>query len=560
MHYNARIGWVGGAPPEAGNFLATLLLSALWLLKGLIVKISSYVCGEWREGAGDGDPILDPVTGDELARVTSQGIDSDAALQYARSTGGEALRRLSYQERAELLGKVGDVLTANRGEYFRISLLNLGAGEADASFDVDGAIYTIKYYAKIGKALGAAKMLREGAQIPLSKTGVFSGQHFLTPLHGVAVFINAFNFPAWGFCEKAAAALLSGVPVLVKPASPTAWLTQKMVEDIAKAGILPAGALSIICGSARDLLDNVREGDVVSFTGSAETAARIRSNTAVVRHSVRTNIEADSINSTTLGPDVTPGSEIAELFAKEVVREMTLKAGQKCTAIRRIFVPRDNMKQLGELLVKRLAAIKVGNPRNAEVKMGPVVNKAQQTVCLEGIRQLKKECSVLFGDIAFQPLDADPVHSTFVPLTLLACENGREATHVHDTEVFGPVATLISYDSLDDLISMIRRGAGSLVTSVFSSDAAFLESFILRTGDLHGRILAVDAAVGAQHTGHGNVVPSCIHGGPGRAGGGEELGGLRGLQLYHRRFVVQGPATLLGNLAGNCGDGNSLST
>jgi 3,4-dehydroadipyl-CoA semialdehyde dehydrogenase len=523
------------------------------------VKISSYVCGEWREGAGEGDAIFDPVTGEELVRVTSQGIDFAAALQYARSTGGEALRHMSYQERAELLGKIGELLATNRAEYFRISLVNLGASEADASFDVDGAIYTIKYYAKIGKALGAAKLLKEGAQIPLSKTGVFSGQHFLTPLHGVAVFINAFNFPAWGFCEKAAPALLSGVPVVVKPASPTAWLTQKMVGDIVNAEILPAGALSIICGSARDLLDNVREDDVVSFTGSAETAARIRSNPAVLRHSVRTNIEADSINSTTLGSDVTPDSELAELFAKEVVREMTLKAGQKCTAIRRIFVPRENMKQIGELLVKRFSGIKVGNPRNTEVKMGPVVNKAQQAICFEGIRQLKKECSVLFGDGPFQPVDADPVRSAFVPLTLLACENGREAIRVHDTEVFGPVATLIAYDSLDDLISMIRRGAGSLVASVFSSDAAFLESFILRIGDLHGRILAVDGAVGAQHTGHGNVVPSCIHGGPGRAGGGEELGGLRGLQLYHRRFVVQGPTTSLGNLAGNCADGNNLT-
>ncbi len=523
------------------------------------MKIPSYVCGEWREGTGQGEAILDPVTGEELARVTSQGVDAAAALQYAREKGGEALRRMSYQDRAELLGKMGEVLNANRAEYFRISLLNLGAGESDASFDVDGAIYTVKYFAKLGKALGGAKMLREGAQIPLSKTGVFSGQHFLVPLRGVAVLINAFNFPAWGFCEKAAPALLSGVPVLVKPASPTAWLTQKMVEDILKAGILPDGALSLICGSARDLLDTVREEDMVSFTGSAETAARIRTHAAVLQHSVRTNIEADSINSAVLGPDVLPGSELAELFVKEVVREMTLKAGQKCTAIRRLFVPRAAGKSIGEALVKRLSAIKVGNPRNPEVKMGPVVNKAQQASCLQGIEQLKKECSVLFGSGSFQPVDANAADSAFVPLTLLACEDGKKAVRVHDTEVFGPVATMIAYDSPQELIAMIRRGSGSLVASVFSSDAAFLESFIMGVGDLHGRILAVDSAVGAQHTGHGNVVPSCMHGGPGRAGGGEELGGLRGLLLYHRRFVVQGPTTTLGNLTGAGGDGNWLT-
>jgi 3,4-dehydroadipyl-CoA semialdehyde dehydrogenase len=429
----------------------------------------------------------------------------------------------------------------------------LGANQADASFDVDGALYTIKYYAKIGRALADGKMLKEGALVPLSKSNAFVGQHFLMPTKGAAIFINAFNFPAWGLCEKAAPALLSGVPIVVKPASPTAWLTHRMVEDIVKADLLPPGAISIICGSARDLLGHVREEDIVSFTGSGDTAARIRSHANVLRRSVRLNIEADSINSAILGPDCTPGTDLFDLLVKEVVREMTLKAGQKCTTIRRVLVPRQQLKAFGDAVTARLSSMKVGNPRNPEVKVGPVVNKAQQSSCLEGLAKLKEECAVLFGgEKNFQPIDADPQKSVFVQPTLLSCNTGLAAKHVHDVEVFGPVATLVAYDGLEDLIAITRRGLGSLVASVFSNDASFTRDTILGIGDLHGRVLAVNSAVGAQHTGHGNVVPSCLHGGPGRAGGGEELAGLRALLLYHRRFVVQGPADCISELAGLC--------
>jgi 3,4-dehydroadipyl-CoA semialdehyde dehydrogenase len=523
--------------------------------QGAKMKLANYLGGQWVEGAGAGEPMFDPVTGEELARVSSQGAGIGAALDFARSSGGDALRKLAYQERAALLAKIADVLSANRDEYFRLSLLNSGATQADASFDVDGAIYTMKYYAKIGRMLAEGKFLKEGAVIPLSKTNVFAAQHYLIPAKGAAVFINAFNFPAWGFCEKAAPALLSGVPVMVKPASPTAWLTHRMVEDIVKAGILPAGAISILCGSARDLLDHVRESDIVSFTGSAETAARIRSNPNVVRHSTRLNIEADSINSAILGPDVAPGSDVFDLFVKEVVREMTLKAGQKCTAIRRVFVPRKHFKEVGDAIAARLSSMKVGNPRNAEVAVGPVVNKAQQLSCLEGLKQLKEECSVVFGgDEHFQPIDADPRKSSFVQPTLLACKNGVNAKFVHDVEVFGPATTLVAYDGLEDLAAIARRGLGSLVGSVFSNDTPFIKALVLEIGDLHGRILVVNSAVGSQHTGHGNVVPSCLHGGSGRAGGGEELAGLRALLLYHRRFVMQGPSDCISELAGSAAD------
>ena len=519
------------------------------------MKLANYVNGRWQEGAGGGEPLFDPVTGDELARISSQGIDLDATLQFARSQGGPALRQLTYIQRAEMLGKVADVLAANRDEYFRISLLNLGANQADASFDVDGAIYTIKYYAKIGRTLAGGKMLKEGAVLPLSKTGAFVGQHFLVPAKGAGVFINAFNFPAWGFCEKAAPALLSGVPIVVKPASPTAWLTHRMVEDIVKADILPPGAISIVCGPARELLGHVREEDVVSFTGSAATAAHIRSHANVLRRSVRVNTEADSINSAILGPDVATGTELLDLLVKEVVREMTLKAGQKCTAIRRVLVPRQQLQALGEAIAARLSSMKVGNPRNPEVKVGPVVNKAQQASCLDGLRKLKEECSILYGgDVHFQPIDADPQKSAFVQPTLLSCKQGLDAKYVHDVEVFGPVATLVGYDGLEDLVAITRRGLGSLVVSVFSNDSEFIRQTVLGIGDLHGRVLVVDSTVGNQHTGHGNVVPGCLHGGPGRAGGGEELAGLRALLLYHRRFVVQGPAECITQMSGLCAD------
>src|SRR5437016_3654789 len=458
-----------------------------------------------------------------------------------------------------MLAKVGELLSANRPEYFRLSLLNLGATQADASFDVDGALYTMKYYAKIGRALAEGKMLKEGASIALSKSNAFAAQHFLMPAKGAAVFINAFNFPAWGLCEKAAPALLSGVPIVAKPASPTAWLAHRMVEDIVKADILPSGAISIICGSARDLLDRVREEDIISFTGSADTAARIRSHANVLGRSVRINIEADSINSAILGPDCSPGTDLFDLLVKEVVREMTLKAGQKCTTIRRVLVPRQQQKAFGDAVTAHLGSMKVGNPRDPEIKVGPVVNKAQQSSCLEGLAKLKEESEVLFGgDRNFQPIDADRQKSSFVQPALLSAKNGLHAKYVHDIEVFGPVATLLAYDSLVELIAIARRGLGSLVASVFSNDANFTRDTVLGIGDLHGRVLVVDSNVGQEHTGHGNVVPSCLHGGPGRAGGGEELAGLRALLLYHRRFVVQGPAAGITQLSEWCVDAASL--
>ncbi len=508
------------------------------------MKLANYVCGEWKSGSGGEQELIDPVLGEKLATVSSSGIDVAAALEFGRSQGSRELQKLTYAQRADLLGKIADVLSANRAEYFEICKRNMGATEADASFDVDGAIYTLKQYARFGKSLDG-KLLKDGPPVPLSKTGVFQGQHFLKPLGGVAAFINAFNFPAWGLWEKAAPALLSGVAILVKPATPTAWLTQRMVEDVIKANLLPRGSLSILCGSARELLDHVTEDDVVSFTGSASTAKTIRTNPNVVSRSVRVNVEADSLNSAILGPDAA-GTQPFELLVKEVVREMTGKAGQKCTAIRRIVVPRETSEALGQAIATKLSSIKTGNPRNAEVKCGPLVNKAQQASVRQGLDQLKREARIIFGgDQNFQPVDADSATSCFVQPTLLMCEKPLESHAVNEVEVFGPVATILPYDSVEEAIEIVRRGLGSLVASVFSDDADFKLQVVTGIASSHGRIMVVDSSVGTNHTGHGNVMPNCLHGGPGRAGGGEELAGLRALNLYHRRFVVQGGPELI---------------
>ncbi|HET9695944.1 MAG TPA: 3,4-dehydroadipyl-CoA semialdehyde dehydrogenase [Terriglobales bacterium] len=524
------------------------------------MNLESYVSGEWKAGSGEGEPLVNPVTGEELARASSDGLDLSAALEYSRR-GSRNLQKLTYAERAGLLSAIAKVLEANRQEYFDISRRNQGATKADASFDVDGAIYTLKQYAKLGQSL-TGRMLKDGETVPLSKTGVFGGQHYLKPLEGVAIFINAFNFPAWGLWEKAAPALLSGVAVFVKPATATAWLTQRMVKDVFNAGVLPEGALSILCGSPRDLLDHVREHDVVSITGSANTAVMIKSHPNVVARSVRVNVEADSLNSAILGPDSGPGTQPFELLLTEVVREMTLKAGQKCTAIRRILVPRPLLTSLADAITKKLGEVKVGSPEQDGVTCGPLVSKKQQQSALADIAKLKQEAQVVFGGSEdFRPLGvSDPSRAAFVQPTLLVCDSPRQATTVHEIEVFGPVATLMPYDTLNEAVELANRGRGSLVASIYSDDADFKQQVTLGIASSHGRIMVVDSSVGPQHTGHGNVMPSCLHGGPGRAGGGEELAGLRALHFYHRRFVVQGPPSLIDTLSSQAHDASSLTS
>jgi 3,4-dehydroadipyl-CoA semialdehyde dehydrogenase len=432
------------------------------------------------------------------------------------------------------------VLQAKKDLYYEISQKNSGTVKNDSAVDIEGALFTLGFYAKLGQSLENHRFLKDGDPARLAKDPLFQSQHILTPTPGVALLINAFNFPAWGLWEKAAPALLSGVPVIIKPATATAWLTHQMVKDVVEANILPAGALSIICGSSNGLLDQLKPFDVVSFTGSADTAKIIRSHPAVTQHSVRVNIEADSVNSALLLPQQTSGP-VFDLFIKEVVREMTVKSGQKCTAIRRIFVPESDVNVVKEALVARLSKTTVGNPRNESVRMGSLVSHSQKQSVLEGIARFKNSAQVFFDGSINNMIDADD-NSCCVAPTLFGFDKASDAIlarDIHQTEVFGPVATVLPYKNISQALEMIAMGEGSLVASVYGDEVADLAQVGADMAAFHGRLHIISSDVGGMHTGHGNVMPQSIHGGPGRAGGGEELGGIRGLSFYHRRTAIQ---------------------
>lgn len=515
--------------------------------------LSNHVAGRWQAGTGPGTALIDPVLGTELVRVDATGLDLAAAFSFAREQGGAALRAITYEQRAAMLAAAAKVLQANRDAYDEIATANSGTVKNDSAVDIDGGIYTLSTYAKLGDGLGDRTFLLDGDLARLAKDPLFQSQHVMVPTRGVALFINAFNFPSWGLWEKAAPALLSGVPVIVKPATATAWLTQRMVRDVVDAGVLPAGALSVICGSSAGLMDQLQPFDVVSFTGSAETAAVIRSHPAVVQRSVRVNIEADSLNSALLLPGEAPGSEAFDLLAKEVTREMTQKAGQKCTAIRRVFVPEALYGAAAEAISARLAKTTVGNPRNVSVRMGALVNRAQLNSVCDGLALLKAQTQVLHDGAGHALVDADTAVACCIGPTLLGVRSASladAAERVHDTEVFGPVATLVPYTDLAHAQSLVRRGLGSLAVSVYTGDAAAATDAVIELASGHGRVHVVSPDVAALHTGHGNVMPQSLHGGPGRAGGGEELGGLRALNFYHRRAALQASTALLSTLSG----------
>ena len=506
-------------------------------------SLENYVGGHWVKGEGPGTALVDPITGGELARVSSAGLDVEGAFRHARDVGGSGLRALTYGERATMLGEIGKLLASKKDEYYAISIANSGTTKADTAVDVDGSMYTLGYFAKQGATLGQSQVLRDGAAASLSKDGSYASQHVLVPTPGLALFINAYNFPAWGLWEKAGPAILSGVPVVVKPATPTAWLTQRMVKDVVAAGILPAGALSVICGSPSGLLDHISPFDVVSFTGSAQTAAKLRGHAAFVERSARINVEADSVNSAILAPSAKPGSGVFDAYVSEVVKEMTVKSGQKCTAIRRVFVPREHFAAVVEALRAKLGKVTVGNPRNDTVRMGSLVNRAQLETVREGIAALAKEAKLVFeGSASF--VDADAAVAACIAPHLFADESGKSQA-VNELEVFGPVATVIAYDDESQVSVLAARGGGSLVASVFGDDLEELARIGLALAPTHGRVHAVSSEMAKGHTGHGNVMPQSLHGGPGRAGGGEELGGLRGLGFYHRRSAFQGPSGVL---------------
>jgi 3,4-dehydroadipyl-CoA semialdehyde dehydrogenase len=507
--------------------------------------LSNFVAGRWVAGSGAGTPLFDPVLGNELVRVNAGGLDLPDAFDFAREQGGAALRAMTYRQRGAMLAAIGQVLQGQRDAYYEIATANSGTVKNDSAVDVDGGFYTLGTYAKFGETLGDRRFLVDGDAARLGKDPLFQSQHVLVPTRGVALLINAFNFPGWGLWEKAAPALLSGVPVIVKPATATAWLTQRMVRDVVDAGVLPPGALSVVCGSSAGLLDCLQPFDLVSFTGSAETAAIVRSHPAVTQRSVRVNIEADSVNSAWLLPGEAPDGEAFELLAKEVVREMTVKSGQKCTAIRRIFVPEALYGQAAEAISARLAKTTVGNPRNATVRMGSLVSRAQLNSVREGLAYLQQQAQTLHDGARHALVDADPAVACCAGPTLLGARHADAADRIHDTEVFGPVATLLPYRDGAHALQLIRRGQGSLVASLYGSDPAALGLAALELADSHGRVHVISPDVAALHTGHGNVMPQSLHGGPGRAGGGEELGGARALNFYHRRSALQASTAVI---------------
>ena len=512
-------------------------------------NLESYLSGRWMRGEGVETRLVDPVKGDELATVSAKGVDLADALAFARMHGQAGLRSLSYAQRGKLIGAVADVLAANRARYEDIAIANSGNTKTDAAIDIDGGIGTLKYYARLGSGLGEAQTLLDEKPVQLAKAENFQAIHLMLPRRGVAIHINAFNFPSWGLWEKAAVSLLAGVPVLAKPASATALLAHAMVKDVIAAKVLPEGALSLLCGGAGALLGALTSDDVVAFTGSADTGARVRGHSNVVARSVPVNIEADSINSALLAPGSAPGSAAFDAFVREVVREMTVKAGQKCTAIRRIFVSAPQADAVADALAAKLKTTRVGDPREAETRMGPVVTRAQQAAAFDGIRRLASEAAIVCGGAnapELQGIDKDK--SAFVAPTLLKLKDSGSARAVHEVEVFGPAATVVPYGDEQDAAALVARGGGSLVASIYGDDQDFLLRMVTEMGPGHGRILAVDPAIASAHTGHGIVMPQCNHGGPGRAGAGEELGGLYGLRFYHQRLAVQGSSDLLASL------------
>ena len=511
--------------------------------------LRNYLGGQWQPETTPANRLLDPVTGAELAVTGGAAQGLVEGFDFARRDGRHALQEMTYGQRAAMLGDVVKVLKANRDAYYEISLANSGTTKSDSAVDIEGAAYTLGYYAKIGAALGDARFLLDGAAVALSADQQFQSQHISTPANGLALFINAFNFPAWGLWEKAAPALLSGVPVVVKPATVTCWLTHRMVQDVVQAGVLPTGALSIVCGNSTGLLDALKPFDVLSFTGSAATAATVRAHRAVARDSVRTNIEADSLNASILGPDAAPGSDAFNGWISALVQEMTIKSGQRCTAIRRALVPAEYYRQVADAVAARLSAIEVGNPRNDSVRMGALVSREQLASVQAGIHTLSAESEVLVDGAVRKLVDVDPALAACVAPTLLGIADADQGRLVHDHEVFGPVSTLIAYRDTAHAVELTFKGEGSLVTSLYSADEAWLASTALALSACNGRVHAVSPAVAKTQTGHANVMPASTHGGPGRAGGGEELGGLRALAFYHQRSAVQGSASMLEKLS-----------
>ncbi|MEP3429339.1 MAG: phenylacetic acid degradation bifunctional protein PaaZ [Roseibium sp.] len=513
--------------------------------------LESYLSGQWQPGKGEGTELLDASTGAPVARIDASGLDLESALSYGRDRGGEALRKMTFHERALMLKTLAQSLMDNKEIYYQESFAT-GATRKDSWIDIEGGFGTLfAYSSKARREMPNTKVFTEGAVEPLSRDNTFSAQHILSPLQGIAVHINAFNFPCWGMLEKIAPALIAGVPCLVKPASQTAYVTELMVKHIVASGILPEGSLQLLSGSAGNLLDYINGQDVVTFTGSAATGQMLRQHPSIVENSVRFTMEADSLNAAVLGSDVTPDDPEFDLFVKEVAREMTVKAGQKCTAIRRVIVPRSAANAVRDALVARLGKTVIGNPQDDGVTMGPLASLDQCTEVADRITELKAEAELVFDGAGASGL----LNGAFCAPSVLYCDKPLQSEAVHSVEAFGPVVTLMPYDDIDEAVELTHKGKGSLVASVFTNDRNVVEQAVLGMAPFHGRIMIGNRESAKSSTGHGSPLPMLVHGGPGRAGGGEELGGLRSIKHYMQRTAIQGAPDMLGAVTGRWVDG-----
>ncbi|PHP67644.1 phenylacetic acid degradation bifunctional protein PaaZ [Zhengella mangrovi] len=514
-----------------------------------IMKLQSYAAGQWIAPAGRISQLKSAVTGEVVAELGAGDVSMAAMTNYAREVGGPALRAMTFHERAAMLKRLAQYLGGRKEELYELSY-DTGTTKLDAMIDIDGGIGTLFVYSSKGRReLPDDVLLVDGGIEQFGRTGSFLGTHVCTSLQGVAVHINAFNFPVWGMLEKLSPTLLAGVPAIVKPASATAWLAEAAFRMMVESGILPDGAVQFIAGSTGDLLDRLTCQDVVSFTGSAATAQMLRSNPLIAQNSVRFIAEQDSLNATILGPDAGPDTPEFDTFVREVIREMTAKAGQKCTAMRRIIVPQAMMEPAIGAITARLEKTLVGNPRAEGVRMGALASLAQRQDVLEKAAVIGSEARRVFGDPdSFSPHEADAGQGAFLPPMLFACDDPDGASAIHCTEAFGPVSTVMPYRDLDHALSIANRGEGSLVASVFTHDPAVARHAVLSSGAYHGRLYFADRDTGKEATGHGAPMPHLVHGGPGRAGGGEEMGGIRGVMHYMQRTAVQGSPDLLAGI------------
>ena len=505
----------------------------------------NYALGKWLKGDGDGTPLFNAITGEQIGTATSKGLDFSEMMDYARKFGGPSLRKMTFQERGLMLKSLALHLHSKKNQFYELSG-KTGATKIDSWIDIEGGIGNIFANASLRKQFPDLPYHVDGDMAPLSKNGTFIGHHIMMPREGVAIHINAFNFPIWGMLEKIAVNLMAGVPAIVKPATLTCFLTEMMVREIVDSKILPEGSLQLICGSARGIIDNVETGDIVTFTGSADTGKMLKEHPRLIEEAVPFNMEADSLNCSILGEDALPGTAEFDIFIKEVQKEITVKAGQKCTAVRRIIVPEKLVEDVQIALGKRLAKTTVGDPSVEGVRMGSLAGNEQKEEVTEKVKQLSKSQEILFGSLEdFEVTGADKEKGAFISPILFLNDDPFNKTDCHNIEAFGPVSTILPYKSIDEAIELAKMGKGSLVCSIITNDMRIAKEFVLGAASMHGRILVLNEACAKESTGHGSPMPLLTHGGPGRAGGGEEMGGVRGIKHYLQRTAIQGHPTTI---------------